>query len=100
MPFLIPVNLMYTFSIVVPRHNFIPLNWYGHPNNEPNFLNCFLTAPWTTLGHYQGESLTHPMFIHFNPKITGILIARLGRLAWPKVPSDSNFNASKIVKRP
>ena len=27
------------------------------------FFNCYLAAPWPTLGHYWGGSLTHPMLI-------------------------------------
>ena len=27
------------------------------------FLNCYLATPRPTLGHYQGDSLTHPMLI-------------------------------------
>ena len=45
-------------------------------------FNCYLADPRPTLGHYQGDSLTHPMLITayyiFNPKVTGSLIARLG----------------------
>ena len=33
------------------------------------FFNCYLTAPRSTLGHFFGENLTHPMlitaFLHF-----------------------------------
>ena len=33
------------------------------------FLNCYLAAPRPALGHYRGDSLTHPMlisaFLHF-----------------------------------
>ena len=38
------------------------------------FFNCYLAAPWPTLGHYRGDSLTHPMlitagfFLHFRPE--------------------------------
>ena len=37
------------------------------------FFNCYLAAPRPTLGHYQGDSLTHPMliiafFLHFQPE--------------------------------
>ena len=46
------------------------------------FFNCYLAAPWPTLGHYQGDSLTHLMLITafyiFDPKVTGSLVARLG----------------------
>ena len=46
------------------------------------FFNCYLAAPWPNLGHYRGDSLTHPMLITvfyiFDPKVTGSLIARLG----------------------
>ena len=46
------------------------------------FFNCYLAAPWPTLGHYRGDSLTHPMLITafyiFNPKVTGSLVTRLG----------------------
>ena len=31
------------------------------------FFNCYLAAPWPTLGHYRGVSLTHLMLI------TGVL---------------------------
>ena len=27
------------------------------------FFNCYLAAPWPTLGHSQGDSLTKPMLI-------------------------------------
>ena len=46
------------------------------------FFNCYLAAPWPTLGHYRGDSLTHPMLITafyiFDLKVTGSLITRLG----------------------
>ena len=47
------------------------------------FFNCYLAAPRPTLGHYQGDSLTHPMLITaffyiFGPEVTGSLVARLG----------------------
>ena len=39
------------------------------------FLNCYLTVPRPTLGHYRGDSLTHPMLITafciFDPRVTG-----------------------------
>ena len=45
-------------------------------------LNCYLAAPWPTLGHCRGDSLTHPMLITafyiFGPKVTGSLVTRLG----------------------
>ena len=50
MSFVIPVNLICTFSIVVPRHNFVPLNWYGHPNNEPNFFEMLFGCPTANFG--------------------------------------------------
>ena len=28
-----------------------------------NFFNCYLAAPWPTLGHYREGGLTHPMLI-------------------------------------
>ena len=34
---------------------------YNPVNN--NFFNCYLAAPWPTLGHSQGDSLTDPMLI-------------------------------------
>ena len=46
------------------------------------FFNCYLAAPRPTLGHYRGDSLTHPMLITafyiFDPRVTGSLVARLG----------------------
>ena len=47
------------------------------------FLNCYLAAPRPTLGHYRGDSLTHPMLITaffyiFDTKVTGSLVTRLG----------------------
>ena len=46
------------------------------------FFNCCLAAPWPTLGHYWGNSLTYLMLItalyFFGPKVTGSLIMRLG----------------------
>ena len=43
--------------------------------------HCYLAAPRPTLGHYRGESLTHPMLITafyiFDPKVTGSLVTRL-----------------------
>ena len=30
-----------------------------------SFFNCYLAVPWPTLGHYQEDSLTHPMSITF-----------------------------------
>ena len=51
-----------------------------HP--EYDFFKLLLAAPWTTLGHYRGDSLTHPMsitaFCVFDPKVTRSLVARLG----------------------
>ena len=45
-------------------------------------FNCYLAAPRPTLGHYRGDSLTHPMLITafyiFDPRVTGSLVARLG----------------------
>ena len=39
-----------------------------------NFFNCYLAAPYSTLGHYQGHSLTHLIIISafyiFNPEVT------------------------------
>ena len=36
------------------------------------FFNCYLAAPWPTLGHSQGDRLTNPMLITvfelFRPK--------------------------------
>ena len=47
------------------------------------FFNCYLAAPRPTLGHYRGDSLTHPMLITaffyiFGPKVTGSLVTGLG----------------------
>ena len=45
-----------------------------------NFFNCYCAAPWPTLDHSQGDSLTNLMLItlyNFNPKVTGSLIMRL-----------------------
>ena len=46
------------------------------------FFNYYLAAPRPTLGHYRGDSFTHPMLITafyiFGPKVTGSLVARLG----------------------
>ena len=46
------------------------------------FFICYLAAPWPTLGHYRGDSLTHPMLITvyyiFDLKVTRSLITRLG----------------------
>ena len=47
------------------------------------FFNCYLAAPRPTLGHYRGDSLTHPMLITaffyiFDLKVTGSLVTRLG----------------------
>ena len=45
------------------------------------FFNWYLAAPRPTLGHYRGDSLTHPMLIIasyiFDPKVTGSLVTRL-----------------------
>ena len=45
-------------------------------------FNYYLAAPWPTLGHYGGDSLTHPMLITvfyiFDPRVTGSLVTRLG----------------------
>ena len=36
------------------------------------FFNCYLAAPRPTLGHYRGDSLTHPIlitaFLHIRPE--------------------------------
>ena len=46
------------------------------------FFNCYLAVPRPTLGHYRGDSLTHPMlitaFYMFDPKVTESLVTRLG----------------------
>ena len=47
------------------------------------FFNFYLAAPWLTLGHSQGDSLTNSMlstafFIHFDLKVTGSFVTRLG----------------------
>ena len=46
------------------------------------FFNCYLAAPWPTLGHYRGDSLTHLMLITvfciFDPRVTGSRVMRLG----------------------
>ena len=51
------------------------------------FFNCYLAAPRPTLGHYRGDSLTHPMLITayyiFDSGVTGSLVARLGPSARP-----------------
>ena len=44
---------------------------------------CYWAAPWPTLGHFQGDSLTNPMLItayfnYFDPKVTKSLATRLG----------------------
>ena len=72
MPFLIPVNLICTFSIVVPRYSFVPVNWYGHPNNEPTFFKLLFDCPTDNFGPLSRGQLTHPMliteFYRFQPK--------------------------------
>ena len=49
---------------------------------KKKIFNCYLAAPWPTLGHYQGGSLIHPMLITvfyiFDPKVTRSLITRFG----------------------
>ena len=68
------------------------------------FFNCYLAAPRPTLGHYRGDSLTHPMLITayyiFDSGVTGSLVARLGPSARPcaqwglnQEPSDSYYSA-------
>ena len=52
------------------------------------FFNCYLAVPRSTLGHSQGDSLTNPMlsttiFIHFDPKVFGSLVRRLGPSSRP-----------------
>ena len=46
------------------------------------FISCYLAGPQSILGHYQGDSLNHPMLITafyiFDPKVTGSLVTRLG----------------------
>ena len=52
--------------------------------NMTNFLNYYLVAPWPSLGHFRGNSLTNPMLITaflirwFDSTVTGSLVARLG----------------------
>ena len=61
------------------------------------FLNCYLGAPWTTLEHCRGSSLTKPMLITalfsflFDLKVTGSPAARLG----PKVRSSIYLNLNR-----
>ena len=68
------------------------------------FFNCYLPAPWPTLGHYWGGSPYHPMLIiafsHIRPKghreprnEVGSLspVECLKRLKWEL--SDSDYNA-------
>ena len=57
----------YQYMFVVRR--LLIFVWLRH------FFNCYLAAPWQTLGHYRGGSLTHPMsittFLHiFNLEVT------------------------------
>ena len=53
----------------------IPINLIEQTDMKKDFFNCYLVASCPTLGHYQGESLTHQMLItalfSFNLKITG-----------------------------
>ena len=41
------------------------IGWYrrSFSNFFILFQNCYLAAPWPTLGHYRGGSFTHPMLI-------------------------------------
>ena len=68
------------------------------------FFHYYLANPGPTLGHYRGDSLTHPMLITafyiFDPKVTGSLVPRLGPEARPSAqwglnrePSNSYYNA-------
>ena len=45
---------------------------------KKQFFNCYLAAPWSTSGHYRGDSLTHSMltaaFYIFYPKVTRSLV--------------------------
>ena len=47
-----------------------------------SFFNRYSATPRPTFGHYQGNSLTHPMlslgFNNFDPKVTGSLVTKLG----------------------
>ena len=49
------------------------------------FFNCYLAAPWLTLGHYRRHSLTYPMLITafyiFDPRVTGNLLGEVGSLS-------------------
>ena len=47
-----------------------------------DFFNYCIAAPWPTLGHCQGGSITNPVLITgldswFNPEVTGILVRRM-----------------------
>ena len=48
----------------------------------PCFFNCYLAAPRSILGHYQEDSLTHPLLIaalfSFDLKLAESLVKRLG----------------------
>ena len=54
----LPFFFLYIHSLLLLENNF--------------FFNCYLAAPRPTLGHYRGDSLTHPMlitaFLHFRPE--------------------------------
>ena len=64
------------------EHFFDKIWLFLHELMSSFFFNCYLAAPRPTLGHYRGDSLTHPMLITafyiFDPKVTGSLVTRLG----------------------
>ena len=49
-----------------------------------DFLNSYLAAPWSTLGHYRGGSLTHPILatcvLHIRPEGYWELHSHVGSL--------------------
>ena len=60
-------------------------------------LNCYLGAPWPTLGRCRGSSLTNPILITalfsflFELKVTRSLVARLG----PKARSSTYWDLKR-----
>ena len=67
------VCVMYIYDTNITIKNFLEtfilLHLYWRQNT---FFNCYLAAPRSTLGHYGGGSLTHPMlitaFLHIWPE--------------------------------
>ena len=68
------------------------------------FFICYLVPPWPIFGHYQEDSLTHPMLItaflsFFVSEVTGNFITtRFEKLEMDCTDPQSDWNIGKLMK--